>query len=122
MPQEMASLYGRAAESAPVDGLGADAQAIVVALEREILAASAMAQLDVGAELLSPIAGNAAADGEDTESGLLEILLGEVIEIEEGIEADQLASLFGALAIVQGEVESDLGVGEGGDVDGAPRS
>ena len=62
-----------AAESAPVDGLGADAQAVVVALEGEILAASAMAQLDVGAELLSPIAGNAAADGEDSEAGLLEI-------------------------------------------------
>ena len=46
------------------------------------------------------------------------LLLGEVIEIEEGIEADQLASLLGALAIVQGEVEADLGVGEGGDVDG----
>jgi len=45
---------------------------------------------------------------------LQEIFLGKVIEVEERIEADEFPALFGALAIVQRQVESDLGVGEGG--------
>src|ERR1700694_4254962 len=75
-----------------------------------------MAQLDVWAELLGPVARDAAADGEDSEAGVQEIFFSKMVEVEEGIEADEFASLLGALAIVQGNVKSHLGVGEGRDV------
>ena len=68
-PQEMASLYGSARKSAPIDGLGADAHPIVIALQRRLLSRPPMSQFDEWSELLRPIAWHAAADGEDARAG-----------------------------------------------------
>ena len=65
-----------------------------------------MAQLDVRPELLRPIARHASAYGEDSQAGLLQQSLGEVVKIEEWVEQDLRAAFFGALAVVQREIES----------------
>src|SRR5215472_6914822 len=55
----------RAGETSPKNRLRANTHAVVVAFELDVLAGAAHAQLAVWSELLSPVAGHAAADGED---------------------------------------------------------
>src|SRR5260370_4898693 len=54
-----------AAEAAPVDGFGTDANAVGVALKRKFFVAATGHEFGIDAELLRPVAGNAATDGED---------------------------------------------------------
>src|SRR5271165_3728302 len=73
---ELAPRHGLAVratrQSAPMHRLGTDAQPIVKALERQILATPAMAQLDEGPELLRPVTRHAATDSEDAQPRLFE--------------------------------------------------
>lgn len=75
-----------------------------------------MAQLDIGTELLGPVARNSAANSEYSKAGLLKILFGKMVKVEEGIEANQFPTLLGALAVVQGYVQSHFRIGEGRDI------
>src|ERR1700690_296093 len=61
-----------ARKSAPIHRLRADAQSIVIALQRQVFAAAAVAQFDEGPELLRPVPRNASADGEDSQALLTE--------------------------------------------------
>src|SRR5271166_4763945 len=69
-----------ARQSTPVHRFRTNPQAIVIALERQIFTAAAMAQLDERPELLRPVARHAATDSEDAESRLFEQRLGEELQ------------------------------------------
>ena len=74
--------------------------------------------LQIGPDLLRPVARHAAADGEDAQDSCWRMRLGEIVEVEEGIEAEGVQVLLVAEVVVDRQVEAELGVGEGGDVDG----
>ena len=93
-------------------GLGADAQAIIVALERHFLVAAARKQLRVNAELLRPIARNPAAHGENSHALGREHGFGEIFEVVEGVEAQLRTSFLAALALMQRKIDADFGIGE----------
>src|ERR1700756_212289 len=79
---------GAAAEAAPVNRLGADADTVVVALERKIFVAAAGHEFGVDTELLGPVARNTAADGEDAHFLCGHHGVRESFEVFEGIEAE----------------------------------
>ena len=108
---------GASAEATPMNGLGTDADAVVVTLKREIFVAAAGHEFGVNAELLGPVARNAAADGEDTHFFGGHHGVGEGLEILEGIEAKDGALVALAGVLIESEVEAELGIGEGGDKD-----
>src|SRR5258708_3689037 len=56
---------GTSRQAAPIHRLGTDAQAVVIALQRQVLAQSAVPQFDERAELLRPVPRNSAAYGEN---------------------------------------------------------
>jgi hypothetical protein len=109
---------GAAAEAAPVDGLGADTNAVVVALEGKIFVAAAGHEFGVDAELLRPVARDAAPDGEDTHFFGSHHGGGESFKILKGIEAEERALVAFAGVLVEGEIEAEFGIGEGGHEDG----
>src|SRR5690348_6873412 len=75
---------GRAGKTSPKNGLRTDAHAVVIALERYVFSRAADSQLAVWAELLRPVPGNAAANGENPDLLLCEHGIGEMIQVEEG--------------------------------------
>src|ERR1019366_2350837 len=79
---------GTARKSAPVDRFGADAQSVVITLQRQGFPAPAGAQFDERPELLRPVARNASANGEDSQPLLAEQGCGEVLQVFEGIETE----------------------------------
>jgi len=70
-----------------MDWLGADANAVVVTLEWDFFVAAAGQEFGVDAELLRPIARDAAADGQQAHFLRREHCGGVMFEIFEGIEA-----------------------------------
>src|SRR6185437_7282325 len=88
----------RAGKASPVDGLRADAHAVMVALERDVFSGAADTQLTVRAELLRPVARHASADGEDADLLLREERFREVVEIKERIIAELGLAFAGAHA------------------------
>ena len=74
--------------------------------------------IHVGAHLLGPVAGHAAADGEDAQTLAFSDPLREVLQVEEGVEAQGLPPGLAPQPVVDGEVEAQLRVREGGHVDG----
>src|SRR5260370_7418259 len=67
--------------------LRTEAQAVVIALERQVLAEAAVPQFDERAKLLRPVPRHAAPDGEDSQPLLPQQGGCEVFEIFERIEA-----------------------------------
>jgi hypothetical protein len=109
---------GATAEAAPVNRLGADADAVVVALERKIFVAAAGHELGVDAELLGPVARNTTANGEDPHFLCGHHGVRESFEVFEGIETENRALFFLAGVLIEGEVEAEFGIGESRDKDG----
>ena len=72
----------------------------MVALQRQLFPAPAMAQFDEWPKLLRPIARNSSADGEDPQALLAEQSCGEIFEIFEGIKTEFRAAFLVAFAIV----------------------
>jgi hypothetical protein len=105
---------GAAAEATPVNRLGADADAVVVAFERKIFVAAAGHELGVDAELLGPVARNTTADGEDTHYLCGHHGVRESFEVFEGIEAENRTLFFPAGVLIESEVEAEFGIGESG--------
>jgi len=101
-----------------VDGFGADADAVRITFQRKIFVASAGHEFGVDAELLGPVARDAAANGEDAHFFCGHHGVGEFFEVLEGIEAEERAVVALAAVFVEGEVEAEFGIGEGGDEDG----
>jgi len=101
-----------------VDGLRADANAVVIALEGKFFVAAAGHKFGVDAELLGPVARDASADGEDTHFFGGEHGVGEFFKILEGIETEERATIALASVFVQSEVEAQFGIGKGGNEDG----
>ncbi len=101
-----------------MDGLGADADAVVIALERKFFVAAASHEFGVDAELLRPVARDAAADGKDAHFFGGQHGVGEFFEILEGIEAEDGAAIGLAAVFVEGEVEAQFGIRESGNEDG----
>ncbi len=107
-----------AAEAAPVNGFGTDADTIVVAFERKLFVATTGHEFGVDAELLRPIARDAAADGEDTHFLGGHHGVSEGFKVLKRIESKGGTLVFLARVVVQGEIETQLGIGEGGDENG----
>src|SRR5208282_5449156 len=105
---------GTARKAAPVHRLRADAQSIVIALQRQVFPAPAVAQFDERTELLRPVTRNASAYGEDSEALLTEQSGGKVLQVFEGIEAEARLPLLIALAVGQGIIEAQFRIGERG--------
>src|SRR6185437_13883537 len=95
-----------AGESAPMHGLGTDAEAVVIALERHFFVAAASEQFRIDAELLRPVARYAAANGENSHALGGQHGFREVLEIGERIEGQRGAIFFAALALLQREVNT----------------
>src|SRR6185312_15065483 len=108
----------RAGKASPVDGLRADADAVMVALEWDVFSGAADTQFTVRAELLRPVARHAAADGEDADLLLRQERFREVVEVKERIVAELGLAFAGAHAIVERHVETKLRVSERGHKDG----
>ena len=87
------------------------------ALDRQVFPAPAMAQVEVRPELLRPVTRYSSADGEDAEALLLQQRFGVVFEVFEWIVAQRGNAVLAARAVVQREVESNLGVAERRDED-----
>jgi hypothetical protein len=109
---------GAAAETAPVNRLGADADTVEVALERKIFVAAAGHELGVDAELLGPVARNTTADGEDAHFLCGHHGVRESFEVFEGIEAENRALFFPAGVLIESEVEAKFRIGESGNKNG----
>src|SRR5215472_5146625 len=75
------------AQPAPAHRLRTDAHPVIVAFQRKVLVASPREQLRVNAELLPPIARNAAAHGENPHALGLQHDGGKLLEIFEGVES-----------------------------------
>src|SRR5215472_5355184 len=75
------------AQPAPAHRLRTDAHPVIVAFQRKVLVASPREQLRVNAELLRPIARNAAAHGENPHALGLQHDAGKLLEIFEGVES-----------------------------------
>jgi hypothetical protein len=103
---------GAATEAAPVNRLGADADTVMIALERKIFVAPPGHELGVDAELLGPVARNTTADGEDAHFLCAHHGVGESFEVFEGIEAESRALFFPAGVLIESEVETEFGIGE----------
>jgi len=101
-----------------VDGFGADADAVVVTLEGKFFVAAASHEFGVDTELLGPVAGDAPPDGEDAHFFGGEHGGGKLLKIFEGIEAKGGTLVSFASVIIQGEIETEFGIGEGGNEDG----
>jgi hypothetical protein len=97
---------GAAAEAAPVDGLGADTDAVGITLERKLLVATAGHEFGIDAELLRPVAGDATADGEDAHFFCGHHGVGEFFEVFERIEVEERAVVTLAAVFVEGEIEA----------------
>src|ERR1700686_5212935 len=93
-------------------GLGADAQPIVIALQRKVFPAPAVAQFDERTKLLRPVTRNPAAYCENSKALLTQQSCGKVFEVFKRIEAEAWLSLFIALAIGQGVIKAEFGIGE----------
>lgn len=109
---------GAAAEAAPVDGFGADADAVTVAFEGKIFVAATSHEFGVDAELLGPVARDAATDGEDAHFLGGEHGGGKLFKIFEGIEAKRGTVVAFAGVLIEGEVQAEFGIGESGNEDG----
>jgi hypothetical protein len=107
-----------AAQSTPVDRFGTDANAVGVALERKFFVAAASHEFSVHTKLLRPVSGDTPTNGEDAHFPGGHHDVGEGLEIFEGIEAEKRALVALARVFVQGEIETEFGVAEGGDEDG----
>ena len=101
-----------------MDGLRADAQAVGITFQGDIFVAAAGHEFGIYAELLGPVARNAAADGEDAHFLGGHHDVGESLEVFEGIEAEERAIVALARVFVESEIEAEFGIGEGGDEDG----
>ena len=60
----------------------------MIAFQRQVFPAPAVAQFDERAELLRPVTGDASADGEDSQPLLTQQGCGEMLQVFEGIEAE----------------------------------
>ena len=117
-----------AGEAAPVRGLGADAHRVLVARRAQVDAEAVVHDVDVRPDLLRPVARHAAADGEDAQPLRAQGEAREAVEVEVGVVAGQRAEQRHRIALRAlrlralhrpgREVEAELGVGEGGHVDG----
>ena len=109
---------GAAAQTTPVDGFGADADAVTVAFEGKVFVAAASHEFGVDAELLGPVARDAAADGEDAHFLGGEHGGGKLFKIFEGVEAKRGTLVAFAGVLIEGEVQAEFGIGESGNEDG----
>src|SRR5208282_6469588 len=103
-----------AGKAAPEHRLRADSQSIVIALQRQVFPAPAMAQFDERTELLRPVARNASANRENAQPLLTEQRGGKIFEVFEGIEAEPRLAFFVTFAIGQRIIEAKFGIRERG--------
>ena len=92
-----------AGQASPKYWLRANAQAVVIAFERQVLTQLPVAQFNERSELLRPVARHASADGKYAEFLLLQQCRGEVFKIKKGIEPQRRTLIANAGAISQGE-------------------
>src|ERR1700676_1251601 len=92
--------------------LRADAQPVVIALQRNVFPAPAVAQFDERAKLLRPVTRNPSADSKYSQALLTQQSGGKVFEVFKRIEGEAWLSLFIALAVGQGVIEAKFGIGE----------
>src|SRR5437868_3710464 len=90
--------------------LGADADAVVIALQRNIFAHAAMPQLDKWAKLLGPVSGHASADSQNSQLFLAEQSRSEVFQIFERIEAQFMTARAFTHAVGQSDIQAQFGV------------
>src|SRR5260370_32690838 len=87
---------------------GTTAHAVVIALEFDSFPGTTDAEFAIRAKLLRPVAWNAAADGEDANTLLLEQGVGEVVKVKERIEIEQRLAFAGSHTIVERDIEAEL--------------
>ena len=109
---------GAAAKAAPVNGLGTDANSVGITLQGNFFVTTAGHQFRINAELLGPVARNAAANGEDAHFFGGHHGVGEVFEILEGIEAEEGLAIALAAEFVESKIEAEFRIAEGGNENG----
>src|SRR5713226_154761 len=103
---------GTARQPSPIHRLGTNAQAVVIALQRQVFPAPPMAQLDERAELLRPVARHSAADRKDSKAFFLEQRRRKIFQILKRIESKTRLAFFVALAVCQCVVQTEFGIRE----------
>src|SRR5262249_52388195 len=99
-----------------VHGLRTDAHPIRETLKTATLANALGDQLQVGTDLLAPVAWYTTANGEDAEDFLRLYAFRVVFQIEERVISQWRFASEPAAAVGQSKVETDLGIGKGRDV------
>ena len=101
-----------------MDRFGTDANTVGITLQGKVFVAAAGHEFGVDAELLGPVAGDAATDREDAHFFGGHHGVGKLFEVFEGIETEKRAFVALAAVFIQSEVEAKFGIGEGGDENG----
>jgi len=99
-------------KSSPVLGLGADSDRVAVATHRVRASEPRAQDLQIGSDLLRPVAGHTAADREDAHRVVLADAVREFVEIEKGIEFEGALALVCAQVVVDAHVEAELRIRE----------
>src|ERR1700731_2564064 len=98
-----------------MQGFGTNAQAVVVAFQRNFFVAATRKKLRVHSELLGPVAGHSAADGKNAHAFGSEHGVGKFLKIFEGIEAQQRPLVSQTKNLVKREIDAQLRIREGRD-------
>ena len=93
--------------------LGADAHAVGEAPEGAAFADAFLDVVQIRANLLRPVAGHAAADGENTQRLVRAYAVGVVIHVQKRVEAERRLAGDAPLAVVKREIQPQLGIAEG---------
>src|ERR1700675_1592937 len=86
----------------------------MIALQRQVFPAPAVAQFDERPKLLRPIAWNPSADRENSQPLLFQQGSRKVLQIFKGLEAEPRLSFFVAFTVGQRVVEAEFGIRERG--------